>query len=265
MRKLASIKDKIIPYILPAIIIIIWQFIVENGIIERYILPSPLDIIDTFFRIISDISGHMLISLKEALIGLVISVVFAIILTVLMDNINIIKKAVYPLLIVSQTVPIILLAPLFAIWFGFGQLPKVIVVVLVCFFPIVISLMQGVEAVDTDTINMLKSMGANRLQLFKILKFPASMVNFFSGLRIAGTYSIMAAVIGEWMGGDKGLGVYLIRVKNAFALDKVFAVILLIVILSMALFKLICLLQNIFMPWHKLKSPRLIVKNIWRY
>jgi ABC-type nitrate/sulfonate/bicarbonate transport system permease component len=131
------------------------------------------------------------------------------------------------------------------------MLPKIIVVVLVCFFPIVVSLLDGLEALDRDEINLLRSMGASSMQIFRLAKFPSSMINFFSGLRIAATYSIMGAVIGEWLGGSEGLGVYMIRVKNSFALDKVFAVIVIIVILSLILFKAISLLQYILMPWSR--------------
>ena len=218
-----------------------------------------MDTIVTFVQILPGLKSHIIITLKEAFTGFFIAICFAVILAVLMDSIKLLKKAVYPLLVVSQTVPIIALAPLFVIWFGFGLLPKVIVVILVCFFPIVISLLDGLNSVDVDMLNMLKSMGANRLQTFRILKFPASMVNFFSGLRIAATYSIMGAVIGEWLGGEGGLGVYMLRVKHSFALDKMFAVILLIVIMSMLLFKGISLIQDLLMPWHKLLN-----KNIGR-
>jgi ABC-type nitrate/sulfonate/bicarbonate transport system permease component len=168
-----------------------------------------------------------------------------------MDNIEIARKAVYPLLIVSQTVPIIALAPLFVMWFGFGIIPKIIVVILVCFFPIVVSLLEGLSSVDRDLLNLMKSMGASRLQIFKMVKFPASMISFFSGLRIAATYSIMGAVIGEWLGGRAGLGLYMLRVKNSYAYDKMFATILIIVVLSMTVFKTISLIQYLSMPWFR--------------
>jgi ABC-type nitrate/sulfonate/bicarbonate transport system permease component len=159
---------------------------------------------------------------------------------------------VYPLLVVSQTIPTIALAPLFAVWFGLGLLPKVIVVFLVCFFPIVVSLVDGLDSVDADLLNLFRTMGAKKVQIFRYLKMPASMVNFFSGLRIAATYSIMGAVIAEWLGGEKGIGIYMLRVKHSYALDKMFAAVLLIIILSLVLFKVISLLENAAMPWYRL-------------
>ena len=151
----------------------------------------------------------------------------------------------------SQTIPTMVLAPLFAMWFGFGLLPKIMVVILVCFFPLVVSLLEGLNSLDPDFLNLMKSMKANRWQMFYLAKFPSALPNFFSGLKIAATYSIIGAVIGEWMGGKAGLGVYMTRVRQSFALDKVFATILIIVFLSLVLFKIIELIQFLLMPWRR--------------
>lgn len=251
MKKLINIKSSIIPIGFQLLIIFIWQLIVDKGIVEKFVLPSPSDIILSLLKILPSIKVHMYTTLKEAVLGFILSVVLAFILAILMDNIKVIKRTVYPILVISQTIPTIILAPLFAIWFGFGMTPKVIIVVLVCFFPIVISLMDGLNSVDMDMINLLKSMGASKLQTFRMVKLPASMTNFFSGLRIAATYSVMGAVIGEWVGGDSGLGFYMLRVKKSFAIDKVFAVTLVIILLSMMLFGLLYLIQHILTPWNR--------------
>lgn len=248
-----EIQNKLIPIIFLLVIIALWQMLVAQGLIPEYVLPSPGRIGKTLIEIFPEIWRHMVTTLREAGIGFGIAIVFSIALAMMMDNVSIIRRALYPLILVSQTVPIIALAPLFVIWFGFGMLPKIIVVVLVCFFPIVVSLLDGLESIDRDMINLLRSMGASRLSIFKIVKFPSAMVSFFSGLRIAATYSIMGAVIGEWLGGSDGLGVYMIRVKHSYALDKFFAVIIVIVALSMLLFKVIELLQRIVMPWKREK------------
>ncbi|NBI05851.1 ABC transporter permease [Senegalia massiliensis] len=251
MKRWANIENKIIPSIFFFFLLFIWEVVVRVGIVERYILPSPIDIIKVFSEINSEIWPHISTTLQESAIGFLIAIILGIVLAIVMDNVKFIKKAIYPIVIISQTVPIIALAPLFAAWFGFGKLPKIMVVILVCFFPVLVSLIHGLESVDKDLINLLKSMGASKFQIFKQVKFPASLVSFFSGLRIAATYSIMGAVIGEWLGGKDGLGVYMLRVKHSFALDKFFAVIIIIVILSMILFKIINLLQNYLMPWAK--------------
>lgn len=262
-NKPERLLNKAIPAAFFIILVLVWQIVVEQGIIQKYILPSPKDVLVTFVQILPGIRNHIFTTLKEAFAGFFLAIALAVVLAILMDGIRFIKKAIYPLLVVSQTVPVIALAPLFVIWFGFGLLPKVIVVVLMCFFPIVVSLLDGLNSVDADMMNMMRSMGASCLQTFRLLKFPASLVNFFSGLRIAATYSIMGAVIGEWLGGEGGLGVYMLRVKQSYSLDKMFAVILLIVVLSMLLFKAISLVQGFVMPWHRLLNKESGGNKVW--
>jgi len=251
MKIIQKMCNKFIPLIVVSLLVLLWEAAVGSGFVPRFILPSPFDVLKAFVLTMPDMKNHIFVTLQEALTGFAIAIVFSLVLAMTMDRISAVKKALYPLLIVSQTIPIIVLAPLFMLWFGFGVLPKIIVVVLVCFFPIIISLLEGLSSVDTDMVNLLKSMGASKSQIFNIVKLPASMVGLFSGLRIAATYSIMGAVIGEWLGGEKGIGFYMVRVKHSFAVDKVFAAILVVVILSMSLFKVIAVLQNVSMPWFR--------------
>lgn len=251
MKKWENIGNRAVPILFLTLLVIIWQFIVDSGIIARYILPSPWDVIVVSIRILPELKDHIYTTLQEALTGFMIAILFSLTLAILMDNFTLIKKAVQPLLVVSQTIPIMVLAPLFAMWFGFGLLPKIMVVILVCFFPIVVSLLEGLNTLDPDLLNLMKSMKASRWQMFYLAKFPSSLPNFFSGLKIAATYSIIGAVIGEWMGGMSGLGVYMTRVRQSFALDKVFATILIIIFLSIILFKIIELIQFLLMPWRR--------------
>ena len=250
-KKWGNIGNKTIPFIFLATILVFWQLIVDRGIIARYILPSPVDVILVSIKILPEIKVHLYTTLQEALTGLMVAIVLSLLLAMLMDNFTLIKKAIQPLLIVSQTIPVMVLAPLFAMWFGFGLLPKIMVVILVCFFPLVVSLLEGLNSLDPDFLNLMKSMKANRWQMFYLAKFPSALPNFFSGLKIAATYSIIGAVIGEWMGGKAGLGVYMTRVRQSFALDKVFATILIIIFLSTVLFKIIELIQFLLMPWRR--------------
>lgn len=251
MKKLGSIENKIIPGIFFGVLILIWEIVVDIGLVQRFLLPSPLDVIKTTVLIMGELRINILITLYEAGIGFILAGLFAIIIAVAMDSIKIVRKAVYPILIISQTIPIIAIAPLFALWFGFGTLPKIIVVILVCFFPIVVNLLDGLQSVDEEILYLMKSMGGSRMKIFTMVKFPSSMIAFFSGLKIAATYSIMGAIIGEWLGGDGGLGVYMINAKHSYATDKVFSVILVIILLSMLLFKIIDILQYFAMPWNR--------------
>ena len=253
MKRLRSIGNKIAPIVFILILLIIWDIIVNVGGIEKYILPAPTDVIEVLIKDFKTMIPHILATLYEGMVGFLIAIALSIILAVIMDMVPLIKRALYPVLVISQTIPTVALAPLFIIWFGFGALPKIIVVVIVCFFPIVISIVDGLEGVDKDLINHFKLMGASKLNVFLHLKLPYGMINFFSGMRIAATYSIMGAVIGEWLGGDKGLGVYMTRARSAYALDKMFASIVIIVVISMGIFLLVSLMEKLFTPWNNKK------------
>ena len=253
MKRLRSIGNKIAPIVFILILLIIWEIIVNVGGIEKYILPAPTDVIEVLIKDFKTMIPHILATLYEGMVGFLIAIALSIILAVIMDMVPLIKRALYPVLVISQTIPTVALAPLFIIWFGFGALPKIIVVVIVCFFPIVISIVDGLEGVDKDLINHFKLMGASKLNVFLHLKLPYGMINFFSGMRIGATYSIMGAVIGEWLGGDKGLGVYMTRARSAYALDKMFASIVIIVVISMGIFLLVSLMEKLFTPWNNKK------------
>lgn len=250
MKKSENIGSKLAPIIFVVLLLIIWQVVVTAGGIQKYIMPAPTDVIKVLVTEFKTMIPHILATLYEGMVGFLIAIVLSIILAIIMDRFSLVKKALYPVLVISQTIPTVALAPLFIIWFGFGALPKIIVVVIVCFFPIVISIVDGLEGVDKDLINHFKLMGASKLKVFLHLKLPYGMINFFSGMRIAATYSIMGAVIGEWLGGDKGLGVYMTRARSAYALDKMFAAIVIIVVISMAIFLLVSLMEKVFTPWN---------------
>ena len=149
--------------------------------------------------------------------------------------------------------PTVAIAPLLVLWFGYEMLPKVILIVIVTFFPITIGLLEGFRSADKDMMNLLRSMGAGRLQIFRYIKMPGAMGRFYASLRISASYSVVGAVISEWLGGFSGLGVYMTRVKKAFAFDKMFAVIFLISIISLLLMKLVDILQKKSMPWERAK------------
>ena len=253
MKKLIN-TDKLPVIFFTLILFTIWQFIVKIGLVDPYTLPAPTDVFKMIYMDFDNLSSHLIVTLKEASIGFVLSIIFAFILAMIMEFFPFIKKGLYPLLIVSQTIPIIVLAPLFGMWFGFGITPKIIIVILVCFFPIVINLVDGIDSVDEELIHLVQSMGAGPFKTFRYIKIPYALQSMFSGIKISATYAIMGAVIGEWLGGSKGIGVYMLRVRHSFQLSKMFAAIFLIVILSISLFKLIDYLQIILMPWTKIKG-----------
>lgn len=237
------------PIIFFAAVLLLWEALSRSGVFPPFILPSPSNIIISLVTDLGTMLFDILVTLYEAFTGFIIAIILSFIMAILMDSIKGFKKTVYPLLIISQTIPIIIVAPLFIIWFGYGYTPKLVIVVLICFFPVTISLLQSLSGVDRELIDLLRSMGSSRLQIYRYVKLPASMTGFFSGLKIAATYSIMGATIGEWVGGKDGLGVYMIRAKQSFETDRVFAVILIITVLSIMLLKLIGFIEKKSMPW----------------
>ena len=171
-----------------------------------------------------------------------------------MDRFLILERACYPLMIITQTIPTIAIAPLLVLWMGFGMAPKITLVIITTFFPIAVGLLDGYHSVDADAVSLMRSMGASRVQVFRHLKFQAALPYFFSGLKVSASYAVVAAVISEWLGGFEGLGVYMTRVKKAYAFDKMFAVIILIVIISLLLMALVNVLRGLFMPWEKVEK-----------
>jgi len=248
------ISSRFYPIIFFAAIVAAWEIFSRTGVFPPFILPAPSRIIISLATGFSSMQFDILVTLYEAFAGFFIAIALSFMIAVLMDSIAGFRKTVYPVLIISQTIPIIILAPLFIIWFGYGYTPKLVIVILICFFPVTISLLHSLSSVDRELIDLMRSMGSSRLQIYRYVKLPASMTGFFSGLKIAATYSIMGATIGEWVGGKDGLGVYMIRAKQSFATDRVFAAILVITVLSILLLKLIELIERKSMPWAVIKD-----------
>ena len=219
--------------------------------VPAYMLPSPIDVVKAFADNFSIMMKQAAVTLQETLYGLLIGIAIAFVIASLMDRFTIINKALYPVLVVTQTIPTIAIAPLLVLWMGFGMAPKITLVVITTFFPIAIGLLNGFQSVDEDAINLMRSMGARRLQIFRIIKLPNATASFFSGLRISAAYAVVG-VVSEWLGGFEGLGVYMTRVKKAYAFDKMFAVIVFISAISLVLMGIVVLLEKISMPWvHK--------------
>ncbi|MEA4926613.1 MAG: ABC transporter permease [Syntrophomonadaceae bacterium] len=254
MKRSVNIVNKIIPYANGLLLLVLWEVLVRVNNLPAYILPGPLQILKTLGETLPLLAKHTTSTVEEAMLGFGLAIGTAFLVAFVLNQFYWLNQAVYPLLIVSQTVPIITLAPLFLIWFGWGILPKILVVILVCFFPIVISLLNGLNSVDPDLINLFRSMGAGKMAVFKMVKLPAAMPVFFSGLKISASYSIMAAVIGEWLGAQQGLGYFMTIAQKSFRVDRVLAAVIIIAGLSLLLVKLIELAEWLFIPWNRRKD-----------
>lgn len=231
-------------YVSFILILVVWQLVTTLGLVSPFLLPSISDIITAFIVDFSIIMNHTKYTMMVALIGLLISIIISIILAVIMDLNKNIEEILHPLIVFSQTIPIIALAPLLVIWFGYLMKPKIILVVISTFFPMTISLLNGLKSVDKEKIDLLLSMGANKYDIYKHLKLPSSYLYFMAGLKVSISYTIISTIISEWLGGYYGLGVYMIRVKKSYELDKMFAIIIFTSILSIILVNFVKYLER---------------------
>jgi ABC-type nitrate/sulfonate/bicarbonate transport system permease component len=232
-------------------LLLLWQLLSTSGIVPAYMLPSPMRVIQAFTADFTLLMKHLSFTLMEAFTGLAIAVTVSFVLAIIMDANRYIRQSVTPLLLLTQTMPVIAIAPLLILWMGYGLTPKITLVFLTCFFPVTIGLLGAFASADEDALRMLQSMGAKKWQLYRYIKIPQGLPAFFSGLKIAASYSIIGAVVAEWLGGDAGLGVYMIRVRRTYSFDKMFAVILLTAALSLILIKVIAVIEKKALPWRK--------------
>lgn len=241
---------KLPSWLLLALLLAGWEAAVRLYEVPAWLLPAPSLVVRTLGEQIVGILPHLIVTLSEAGLGFVLAIMLALVLAFILDNLPSVKKAVEPLLVASQTIPVITIAPLIIIWLGYGLAPKVAVVILVCFFPVVVNLLQGLATVDPDLVNLFRTMGANRAQIFRLVKMPAALPALFSGIKIAATYCLMAAIIGEWLGAREGLGYYMVLAQKSFYTDRVFAVIILIAVVSLLLYHVINWLERRLIPWN---------------
>ena len=239
------------PVAVTAGIVAVWELAVVIFQIPGYVLPSPIQVAAALIQERGILASHGLVTVAEALTGIAISLVFAVILGVVMDCFPLARRGIYPILVATQTVPMIVMAPILIIYMGFGVGPKILTVVLMCFFPVAVSFCDGLAQVDEEYVNLVRSYGAGRWKAYRLVKIPASVPALISGLKVAATYSISGAVVGEWIGAQKGLGYYLLRVKNGYMLDKVFACVAVIVFLSLCMNGVIRLYQRMALPYLK--------------
>ena len=260
IKRFQNIINKISSYTAITGILVIWQVLSSVELVPKYMLPSPLDVLKAFILEFPLLMHHSKVTLIEAFLGLSIGILLGFMVAVLMDRFNFVYRAIYPILIITQTIPTVAIAPLLVLWLGYGMAPKISLIVIVTFFPIAIGLLDGFMSVDPDAVKLLKSMNASKSQIFKHIKLPSSMSHFFAGLRISASYSVVGAVIAEWLGGFNGLGVYMIRVKKSYSFDKMFAVIFLISLISLLLMNGVTVLQKISMPW--IRDRDNLLKNV---
>ncbi len=229
---------------LPAVVftgglIALWEILAHVLDVEPWLLPAPSEIAQELGESFSLHMRHARITLQEIAIGFSLAAILGIALAAAISWSKVIERSLYPIVIASQTIPIITLAPLLLVWVGPEMTSKVIVVVLISFFPVVVSLVDGLKSADVEMANMMRTLGASRVQLMTKLRMPAALPYLFAGLKVAAVTSVIGAVVGEWVGGSGGLG-WLMKVSGPqFRTDRVFAAIFVLSVAAVLLFLLV--------------------------
>ncbi|HEY3868629.1 MAG TPA: ABC transporter permease [Actinocrinis sp.] len=237
------------PVLLAAVLIGGWQLVAQFSIHDAQVLPTPAQIASAGWQQRSALWQNTLPTLEETGAGFGLSFAVSWLVAGLMDFWGPARRAVYPLLVASQTVPIIAIAPLFVVVLGFSLLPKMLLVTLATFFPLAVSLAEGFAAGDGDADRLLRSMGASRWEAFVKVRVPGAVPFFFTGLRVGITYAVGGAVFAEYAGAYLGLGIYMEQMQNAFRTDLVFASVFVIALLSVLLFAATYPLERLVAPW----------------
>ncbi len=228
-----------------------WEVITTALSVSSSVLPGPALVLEATWEDRSNLWPAMWTTTKEAVLGILVASIVALVLALAIDWSRTIRRSLYPLMVTSQTLPIIVLAPLVVIWFGFGTAPKIGLVALFTFFPIAVGMVQGLASADHDSMALLRTMGATRRQLLLRVRIPSAIPQTFTGLKVAVTYAYVSAIFAEYVGAEQGLGVYMQESKNAFRTELVFGAILVTTLLTLALFVIVALLERLAMPWRR--------------
>jgi len=237
----------------PALVVIltiaVWEIVIKILDVPTYIWAPPSLIAQTIQENFGDLIGHAGVTLKETLVGFLSAVALGLGFGLLLHFSTWSKRSLYPLLIASQSIPTVVLAPVFVLVLGFGLWPKVAVVTLFCFFPIVVGTIDGLSSVDREYIRMMLTLDATRMGIFRRVEFPSALPQIFTGTRVAATYAAIGAVFGEWAGSESGLGWQMLQAKGRLDTPLVFADIVFITAMALALFGAVSLVERLTIPW----------------
>ena len=238
-----------------ALMLIAWELaaqwdLISNALnIQDFLVPAPHDIAQSLWEDRSLLLSNGWVTLKEVLLGFAIAAVAGVAFALLIHLSDTARRAVYPLLIGSQTIPIIILAPILVVWFGFGLTPKLVIVALICFFPITVNTLDGLRSVDPDLTKMLRALGAGRLQRLWRAELPTALPYAFSGARVAITVSVIGAVFAEYVGSSDGLGHLINQAQAQLLTARSFAAVVVLSVMALGLFALVTLLERRVITW----------------
>lgn len=253
MNEAQSVRRRVTNGFAPGVLILAllgsWEAWSRLGHVAPWILPPPSTVARAGWNLRGPIFGHAMTTLTEAVVGLALGIVVGLAVALAISAVPAVRRSVWPVVVTSQTIPVIVLAPLLAIWFGFGLEPKVVLVALVTFFPVAVSAVAGLAGADDEQIELVRSFGASHLQILRLVRVPAALPEVVSGVRIAAAYAIGNAVVGEYVGGTSGLGIFIDRSRASYRTDQMLAGVAVIAFLSIVLFGLTGLVGRQLTPW----------------
>ncbi len=244
MRYVASIG-------LLMLFVLAWQGVASLDSVDDLTLASPVETWDALRSDWELLRENALVTLTEVLLGLGIAAVCAMALALTMHLVRPLRDAAYPLLVASQAIPIVVLAPIFVLAFDYGTGPILAIVALICFFPITVNLLDGLRSVEPDLLKLMRSLGASRLRTLRSVELPSSLPFLFSGLKVAATVSVIGAVFGEAAGAEEGLGRLVLLGNNQLQTPRVYAGIVLLTLMAVSLFALVALIERLACPWNR--------------
>jgi putative hydroxymethylpyrimidine transport system permease protein len=232
-----------------------WQLAASTGLLadvlnlEDFLVPAPSEIAETLWEDRSLLAEHAWVTLQEVLLGFLCAAVAGLGFAVLLHLSGPLRRAIYPLLVASQTIPIIVVAPILVIWFGFGIGPKLAIIALICFFPITVNTLDGLRSVDPDAVKMMRTLDARRWQIFSRVEAPTALPYVFSGAKIAVAVAVIGAVFGEWSGSSEGLGYLMQRDNSSLETARLWASVVVLSSMAIALFGLLALAERRLVRW----------------
>jgi putative hydroxymethylpyrimidine transport system permease protein len=226
-----------------------WELAIRVLDVQSYLFPAPSEVVEQLGEDRELLLDNLWVTVKEVVLGFLIAVVTGIGIAVPLHLLSPVRHAVYPLLIASQTVPVVVLAPVLVVLLGFGLAPKLVIVALTCFFSIVVNSVDGLRSVDPEHVRLMRTLDADRWAIFRRVEFPSALPSIFSGIRIAATYASIGAVFGEWSGSTAGLGYVMLQATPNLQTARIFAAVLLLAAMSLALFLLVVLVERLLVPW----------------
>ncbi|MEV0889942.1 ABC transporter permease [Promicromonospora sp. NPDC050262] len=240
----------------------LWWFVAWRELVPAYLVPSPGAVAETMVAEWAMLLEHTWVTTLETIVGFVLAAVIGVAAAVLLVYSRTAEKSLYPLILFAQVIPKIAIAPILVVWFGFGMTPKIVLAVLIAFFPVVVSAVAGLRSVDPELLEMSATMGASRWKTFRKIRFPGALPQLMSGLKVAVTLAVVGAVVGEFVGADRGLGYVLLLASGNLDAPLLFADLILMSLIGVVLFVLVEVLERLLIPWHASRRGNLALATV---